>query len=93
MFQVKTTATSHSTTHVTLPPNESSKFNQNILFALVGGLGGSIIVAVLSVIIIVQCVTLYKRRKVEEHPTVREGMYAWRYSGSRCESVCMCCVK
>ena len=72
------TATFYSSplsTHVTLSPSESSKFNQNNIFALVGGLGGSIIVLVLSVIIIVQCVTLYKRRKVEACPAVREGGY------------------
>ena len=69
----KITATSYSSIHVTLPPAESSKFNQNTIFALVGGLGGSIIVLVLSVIIIVQC--LYKRRKVEAYPAVREGSY------------------
>ena len=70
----KITATSHSIIHVTLPPAESSKFNQNIIFALVGGLGGSIIVLVLSAIIIVQCVTLYKRRKMGAYPAVREGV-------------------
>ena len=70
----KTIATSHFSIRVTSPPAESSKFNQNIIFALVGGFGGSIIVLVLSVIIIVQCVTLYRRRKVEACPAVREGV-------------------
>ena len=70
----KTTVASHFSIHVILPPAESSKFNQNIIFALVGGLGGSIIVLVLSIIIIVQCVTLYRRRKVEAYPAVREGV-------------------